>query len=147
MAAKFVSRISGTSAVLERASWSAFRQSQTSTIRPTAANLADFVHFVIPTPFIMDGDNMKSMEAQVRFVTGSGARVTRILVFDGETQRYAQTFDPGLQHQNMRVRDINIQGDPRVTNSLVISLRVVFSGTGPDDFIRFSWAAIHFDNV
>ncbi|KAH8588711.1 hypothetical protein B0O99DRAFT_638420 [Bisporella sp. PMI_857] len=127
---------------LESRSWSALRQGFYTTVRPSNEGTFGWVHFAIPTPVIVDGTRLKAASAMIRFSTGSGAKVTRFHVFDGE-KRIADHNELNLAGNLQFVRR-DVPGDPEVLWGTVISLGVQFSGTGPNDYVQFISAGIDF---
>src|SRR5436190_17855941 len=69
---------------LESRSWSALRQGFYTTVRPSNEGTFGWVHFVIPTPVIVDGIRLKAESAMILFTTGQGAAITDFHVYDGE---------------------------------------------------------------
>lgn len=59
------------------------RQSSGTTVTALSAGQTGFIHFPIPTPFKIDGAQMKSTEATVCFQTSPNAKVTEVKVSDG----------------------------------------------------------------
>ncbi|PVH68304.1 hypothetical protein DL98DRAFT_441462, partial [Cadophora sp. DSE1049] len=94
------------------------------------------VHFLIATPFTINRDNIKASFATVRFQTSSGATVREITVFDGRVER-ARTAT-AITYPEMTNHVLDIEGNPEVDNSIVVSLRVRFTRTSGNNYIRFS---------
>jgi hypothetical protein len=142
----FFSRISGTGVVLENPAWNTQRQAWWTTITPCAGHLNSWFHFPIPSPCSGSDSRIKATQASVRFQTGSGATVRQFLVADGEIVRYnGENLD--LTQPRMSICTRNIPNQPQVSNSLVITLQVEFSGLTPENYIRLSWAEVTFAEV
>jgi len=84
--------------------------------------------------------------AQVRFQTGSGARVRQFLTTDGENV-LLEVVGLNLRHAQLSVAGRDIPNSPQVRNSPVVTLRVQVSETDWNDWIRLGWAAVILDNV
>ena len=138
----FFSRISGTAVVLENPAWNAQRQAWWTTITPSVGHLNSWFHFPIPSP-ASSVVPTRAVRAGVRFQTGSGAVVRQYLVADGEIVRYnGENLD--LTQPRMGVCARDIPNTPHVSNSLVITLQVEFSGLTPENYVRLSWAEVVF---
>lgn len=144
MAIKHAAWTHGVGVVLESPSWTAFRQGFFATVRPSTESNTGWVHFVIPTPVIVDGARLKAGSALLRYTTGSGARITIFRVYDGEKELVDYS---GLNLQgNLQLERRNVTGSPEVLFGTVITLLVQFSGNGPNDYIQFISAGIDFFN-
>ncbi|KAJ9148963.1 hypothetical protein NKR23_g4734 [Pleurostoma richardsiae] len=150
MVARYFSRISGTAVVLENRAWNAQRQAWWTTITPSAGHLNSWFHFPIPSPSSspsssQEGEDggLRATSASVRFQTGSGATVRQYLVADGEIVRF-NGENLSLAQPKMAVCTRDIPGEPQVSNSLVITFQVEFSGITPENYIRLSWAEVSF---
>jgi len=127
---------------LESSSWSALRQGFFTTVRPSNEGTFGWVHFVIPTPVIVDGIRLKAESAMIRFSTGSGAKITNFHVYDGE-KKIAEYNGLSLAGNLQFVREA-VPNNPQVLWGTAISLGVQFSGTGPNDYVQFISAGIDF---
>ncbi|KAH8645876.1 hypothetical protein BGZ60DRAFT_438428 [Tricladium varicosporioides] len=127
---------------LESSSWSALRQGFFTTVRPSNESISGWVHFVIPTPVIVDGTRLKAESAMIRFSTGSGAKITNFHVYDGET-KIANYNGLSLSGNLQFVREA-VPDHHQVLWGTAISLCVQFSGNGPNDYIQFISAGIDF---
>ncbi|KAG0043903.1 hypothetical protein BGZ89_006273, partial [Linnemannia elongata] len=65
---------------LESRSWTALRQGFFTTVTPSTEGTFGWVHFVIPTPVIVDGTRLKAESAMIRFSTGTTAKITNFHV-------------------------------------------------------------------
>jgi len=146
MAIKYISRISGTGVMLEDTTWQVIRRNWGARITPSPGHLNNLVHFVIPTPVMIDGDGMKAIRASVRFRTESGARIADFMVTDGDNT-LLNLVDINLSSSNWTIHTENIPNNPPVSHSLVITLRLQFDGARSDDIIRLSWSGVAFDNI
>ncbi|KAB5586282.1 hypothetical protein GE09DRAFT_58918 [Coniochaeta sp. 2T2.1] len=143
----FFSRISGTAVVLENPAWNAQRQAWWTTITPSVGHLNSWFHFPIPSPSSSSATTatpIRAVRAAVRFQTGSGAVVRQYLVADGEIVRY-NGENLSLAQPRMGVCARDIPNAPQVSNSLVITLQVEFSGLTPENYVRLSWAEVVFE--
>jgi hypothetical protein len=127
---------------LESRSWTALRQGFYTTVTPSNEGTFGWVHFVIPTPVIVDGTRLKAELAMVRFSAGSGAKITNFHVYDGET-RIAEYNGLSLSG-NLQVIKKAVPNNHEVLWGTAISLGVQFTGTGPNDFVQFISAGIDF---
>jgi hypothetical protein len=100
------------------------------------------VHFVIPTPVIIDGTRLQAESAMLRFSTGTTAKITNFHVFDGET-RIAEYNGLSLSGNLQFVRQ-TVPNHHKVLWGTAISVGVQFSGTGPNDYVQFIGAGIDF---
>ncbi|EHL00527.1 hypothetical protein M7I_3615 [Glarea lozoyensis 74030] len=142
MAIKQAAWTHGLGVELEFSSWTAFRQGFFTTVRPSAESKFGWVHFVIPTPVIVDGTRLRAESAMVRFSTGSGAKITNFHVYGGET-KIANYNGLSLSGNLQFVREA-VPNSHRVLWGTAISLGVQFTGAGPNDFIQFISAGIDF---
>jgi hypothetical protein len=127
---------------LESSSWSALRQGFYTTVRPSNEGASGWVHFVIPTPVIVDGTRLKAESALIRFSTGSTAKITNFHVYDGET-KIAEYDGLDLTGSLQLVREA-IPNNPQVLWGTAISIGVQFAGTGVNDYVQFIGAGIDF---
>ncbi|KAH8645879.1 hypothetical protein BGZ60DRAFT_570848 [Tricladium varicosporioides] len=127
---------------LESVSWTALRQGFFTTVRPSNEGIFGWVHFVIPTPVIVDGTRLKAESAMIRFSTGSGAKITNFHVYDGET-KIANYNGLSLSGNLQFVREA-VPDHHQVLWGTAISLGVQFSGNGPNDYVQFIAAGIDF---
>ncbi|KAH8699447.1 hypothetical protein GQ44DRAFT_778982 [Phaeosphaeriaceae sp. PMI808] len=144
MSLKHASWTHGLSVELENGSWTAFRQGFYSTVRPSSESTFGWVHFAIPTPVIVEGNRLHAVKAWIRYATGSGAKITRFHVYDGEKK--IANFDGLNLSGALRNESRDVPGRPSVLWGTGISLGVQFSGNGPNDYIQFISAGIDFDN-
>jgi hypothetical protein len=132
---------------LETPSWSAFRQGFYTTVRPSNESTFGWVHFVIPTPVIVDGERLHAVTAWIRYATGSTAKITNFHVYDGEKKIADYN---GLALGNGGTGIVNesraVPGSPEVLWGTAISLGVQFSGNGPNDYVQFVSGGIDFYN-
>ncbi|KAH8784383.1 hypothetical protein BGZ57DRAFT_925379 [Hyaloscypha finlandica] len=127
---------------LESSSWSALRQGFYTTVRPSNEATFGWVHFVIPTPVILDGTRLKAESAMIRFSTGSTAKITNFHVYDGEV-KIAEYDGLALAGNLQFVREA-VPNNHQVLWGTAISLGVQFSGMGPNDYVQFISAGIDF---
>ncbi|KAG4427663.1 hypothetical protein IFR05_016854 [Cadophora sp. M221] len=127
---------------LESRSWSALRQGFFTTVRPSDEGTFGWVHFVIPTPVIVDGTRLKAESAMIRFSTGSTAKITNFHVYDGEV-KIAEYNGLSLGGNLQFVREA-VPNHHKVLWGTAISLGVQFQGTGPQDYVQFIAAGIDF---
>jgi hypothetical protein len=127
---------------LESSSWSALRQGFYTTVRPSNQGTSGWVHFVIPTPVIVDGTRLKAESAMARFSTGSDAAITNFHVYDGE-KKIAEYNGLSLKGNLQFVRKA-VPGNPQVQWGTAISLGVQFNGTRQDAYVQFISAGIDF---
>ncbi|KAH7307933.1 hypothetical protein BKA65DRAFT_520315 [Rhexocercosporidium sp. MPI-PUGE-AT-0058] len=127
---------------LESRSWSALRQGFFTTVRPSNEGTFGWVHFVIPTPVIVDGTRLKAESAMIRFSTGSTAKITNFHVYDGEV-KIAEYNGLSLAGSLQFVRE-PVPNHHQVLWGTAISLGVQFQGTGPQDYVQFISAGIDF---
>ncbi|KAF9079376.1 hypothetical protein BGX23_004233 [Mortierella sp. AD031] len=127
---------------LESRSWNALRQGFFTTVTPSNEGTFGWVHFVIPTPVIVDGTRLKAESAMIRFSTGTTAKITNFHVFDGET-RIAEYNGLSLSGNLQFVRRA-VPNHHQVLWGTAISVGVQFSGTGPNDYVQFIGAGIDF---
>ncbi|KAF9082269.1 hypothetical protein BGX29_003969, partial [Mortierella sp. GBA35] len=120
---------------LESRSWNALRQGFFTTVTPSNEGTFGWVHFVIPTPVIVDGTRLKAESAMIRFSTGTTAKITNFHVFDGET-RIAEYNGLSLSGNLQFVRRA-VPNHHQVLWGTAISVGVQFSGTGPNDYVQF----------
>lgn len=142
MSIKHAAWTHGLGVELESRSWSALRQGFFTTVRPSNEGTFGWVHFVIPTPVIVDGVRLKAESAMIRFSTGSTAKITNFHVYDGETKIAAYdglSLSGGLQF----VREA-VPNHHQALWGTAISLGVQFSGTGASDYVQFISAGIDF---
>ncbi|KAH0565731.1 hypothetical protein GP486_000873 [Trichoglossum hirsutum] len=130
---------------LETPSWSALRQGFYTTVRPSSGSTFGWVHFVIPTPVIVDGNRLRAVTAWIRYAAGSSAKITNFHVYDGEKK--IAGFDGLALNANAISNDTrSVPGGPAVLWGTAISLGVQFSGNGPNDYVQFVSAGIDFYN-
>ncbi|KAG0362642.1 hypothetical protein BG005_004759 [Podila minutissima] len=127
---------------LETRSWKALRQGFFTTVTPSKEGTFGWVHFVIPTPVIVDDRRLKAESALIRFSTGSAAKITNFHVYDGEKKIAA--YDDLSLAGTMQVIRQAVPNQPQVLWGTTISLGVQFSGTGPNDYVQFISAGIDF---
>ena len=127
---------------LESTSWSALRQGFFTTVTPSNEGTFGWVHFVIPTPVIVDGTRLKAKSAMIRFSTGSDAKITNFHVYDGE-KKIAEYNGLSLAGNLQFVREA-VPDNPQVLWGTAISLGVQFRGTGPNNYVQFIGAGIDF---
>ncbi|KAI9778813.1 MAG: hypothetical protein M1839_007903 [Geoglossum umbratile] len=127
---------------LESPSWTALRQGFYTTVRPSNESTFGWVHFVIPTPVIVDGTRLKAGSSLVRFITGSKAKITNFHVYDGE-KKIVNDNGLNLNGALQTVRR-DVPGDPQVLWGTAISLGVQFDGNSPDAYVSFVSAGIDF---
>jgi len=127
---------------LEDSSWTALRQGFFTTIRPSNRSTLHWVHFVIPTPVILDGNRLRAVTAWIRYTTGSGAVITSFHVYDGET-KIANYNGLSLRGISTSV-NLAVPNSPLVYLGTGISVLVDFSGTGFNDYIQFISGGIDF---
>lgn len=132
----------GLGVVLESRSWNALRQGFFTTVTPSNEGTFGWVHFVIPTPVIVDGTRLKAESAMIRFSTGTTAKITNFHVFDGET-RIAK-YDGLSLSGNLQFVRRAVPDHHQVLWGTAISVGVQFSGTGPNDYVQFIGAGIDF---
>jgi hypothetical protein len=142
MSIKHAAWTHGLGVELESRSWSALRQGFYTTVRPSNESTSGWVHFVIPTPVIVDGTRLKAESAMIRFTTGQGAAITNFHVYDGE-KKIADHNGLNLKGTLQFVRE-RIPNKPQVLWGTAISLGVKFSGTGQEDYIQLISAGIDF---
>jgi hypothetical protein len=142
MSIKQASWTHGLGVELESSSWSALRQGFFTTVRPSNEGTFGWVHFVIPTPVIVDGTRLKAQSAMIRFSTGSTAKITNFHVYDGET-KIAEYNGLALSGNLQFVRQA-VPNNHQVLWGTGISLGVQFSGTGVNDYVQFIGAGIDF---
>lgn len=125
---------------VETPTWSVLRQGFFATVRPDD-KLFGWIHFVIPTPVIADGNRLKAESAVIRFTTGPGAKITNFHVYDGENKIADYN---GLSYTGNAVflRE-SVPNNPQVVWGTAISVGVQFSGNG-GDYVQFIGAGIDF---
>jgi hypothetical protein len=141
MSIKHAAWTHGLGVELETTTWSALRQGFYTTVRPDG-NLSGWVHFVIPTPVIVDGIRLKAESAMIRFTTGAGAKITNFHVYDGE-KKIADHNALNFTGNGVFLRQ-DIPGNPQVLWGTAISVGVQFSATGGGNYIQFIGAGIDF---
>ncbi|KAF2272437.1 uncharacterized protein EI97DRAFT_426358 [Westerdykella ornata] len=149
MAIKYVSRIHAMGIVVRNPTWQTDRFQGLSEVRPRRGDTSpspDTIYFVIPTPAMIDGDNMKAVSAAVRFRTGSSTRVTEFTVTHNSLVIIHKT-GLSLSHSSMAVHDETVPGGVPVQHSVLLEVKVDFTGSGPDDFIELAYAEVSFDNI
>jgi len=142
MSIKQASWTHGLGIELESRSWSALRQGFFTTVRPSNEGTFGWVHFVIPTPVIVDGTRLKAESAMIRFSTGSTAKITNFHVYDGET-KIADYNGLNLAGNLQFIRQA-VPNHHQVLWGTAISLGVQFAGTGVNDYVQFISAGIDF---
>ena len=142
MAIKHAAWTHGLGIELESRSWSALRQGFYTTVRPSNEGGFGWVHFVIPTPVIVDGTRLKAESAMIRFTTGRGAAITNFHVYDGE-KKIADHNGLNLRGALQFVRE-SVPNTPQVLWGTAISLGVQFDGTEQEDYVQFISAGIDF---
>ncbi|KAG0285264.1 hypothetical protein BGZ96_010444 [Linnemannia gamsii] len=132
----------GAGVELETRSWTSLRQGYFTTVTPSTGRTFGWVHFVIPTPVIVDNVRLKADSAMIRFSTGSTAKITNFHVYDGEKKIAAYN---GLSLKGtLQFSRYNVPNNHQVLWGTVISLGVQYSGTGPNDYVQFISAGIDF---
>lgn len=132
----------GAGVELETSSWIYLRQGYFTTVTPSTGDTFGWVHFVIPTPVIVDDVRLKAASAMIRFSTGSTAKITNFHVYDGE-MKIAEYNDLSLGG-TMQFVTYEVPNDYQVLWGTAISLGVQFSGTSADDYVHFISAGIDF---
>ncbi|KAF9346345.1 hypothetical protein BGX34_004024 [Mortierella sp. NVP85] len=127
---------------LESPSWKAVRQGYYTTVTPSHESQSGWVHFVIPTPVIVDGVRLKTDSARVRFSTGAAARITNFHVFDGETK--IRDNNSLSMTGKMQYLIEPLPKDHEVLWGTAICVGVKFDGTGPEAYVQFIAAGIDF---
>jgi hypothetical protein len=141
MSIKQASWTHGLGLELETPTWSALRQGFYTTVRPDT-KLFGWVHFVIPSPVIIDGNRLKAESAIVRFTTGPSAAITNFHVYDGE-KIIAEYNGLSFTGNSVFLREA-IPNNPQVFWGTAISIGVQFSGSGTGDYVQFIGAGIDF---
>ncbi|KAH7196157.1 hypothetical protein DER44DRAFT_751783 [Fusarium oxysporum] len=147
MGIKFISRTPALALVVDQPSWRISRGAASAIVRPSTSAgspVSGTIMLPISTPPVMDGDNMKSVSASVRFRTGSDATVTNFRVHDGEFTIHNEAVN--LSQPTLQDRPLSLP-DQQVRRAIVVSLQVRFSGTPADDFIELVFAEVTFDNI
>ncbi|KAG0280796.1 hypothetical protein BGZ95_008588 [Linnemannia exigua] len=142
MAIKHAAWTHGLGVELETSSWTALRQGYYTTVTPSSEGTFGWVHFVIPTPVIVDDIRLKPQTAMIRFSTGSTAKITNFHVYDGE-MKIAEYNDLSLTG-NLQFIGRAVPNNHQVLWGMAISLGVQFSGTAPTDYVQFISAGIDF---
>lgn len=94
----------------------------------------NWFHFAIPTPIIVNGEQLRAESINLRFKTESkGALVKHIQVFDGES-RIAAFMSVDLSGEDI-VKEFKVPGYPCVEWGLGISIAVVFRKKAPIEFL------------
>ncbi|KAG0086175.1 hypothetical protein BGZ93_007282 [Podila epicladia] len=142
MSIKHAAWTHGVGIELETRSWTALRQGFFSTVTPSYEGSFGWVHFVIPTPVIVDGTRLKAESAMIRFSTGSTAKITNFHVYDGETKIAA--YDGLSLEGNLQFVRQAVPNHHQVLWGTTITLGLQFSGTGPNDYVQLISAGIDF---
>ncbi|KAF9113586.1 hypothetical protein BGX27_001234 [Mortierella sp. AM989] len=142
MSIKHAAWTHGLGVEVETPSWKALRQGFYTTVTPSNGSTFGWVHFVIPTPVIVNDTRLRAGSAMIRFTTGPGARITNFHVYDGE-KKIANYNGLSLAGNLQFVRR-EVPNRPLVLWGTAISLGVRFSGTGPNRFVRFISGGIDF---
>jgi len=134
----------GVAVALEDTTWSALRQGNGATVTARSSNnFTGWVHFVIPTPGVPTGTNVKAGQALVQFATGSQASIVAIDVYDGIDKiggNLVKWTGP------LQLKTQSIPWDKPIAYGTGISLQLNFTGTGPEAWVQFIGAAIEFSD-
>ena len=128
---KFVSWVHGSSMQLEY-------PNRITSVRHTgpfvriegSAGQNTWVHLPVPTPTVVNGNNMHVGAALVSFRTRANARVHEIIVYDGES-RIAEHTGLDLQNDHLDAR-FEVPGNPPAGQGINITLGVYFDQSAPD---------------
>ena len=128
---KFVSWVHGSSMQLEY-------PNRITSVRHTgpfariegSAGQNTWVHLPVPTPTVVNGNNMRVGAALVSFRTRANATVNEVIVYDGE-RRIAEHTGLDLQDDHLDAR-FDVPGNPAAGQGINITLGVSFADSAPD---------------
>ncbi|BBC26490.1 DUF6623 family protein [Pseudanabaena sp. ABRG5-3] len=87
---------------------------------------ANWFHFAIPTPVIVNDDRLRVGSVLLRFRTGSGTFLKAVHVWDGETRILTDdSIDPETS-EDFRMSRFDVPDNPEVRWGVGISLNVEF---------------------
>ena len=95
-----------------------------------AAGQNTWVHLPVPTPTVVDGNNMRVGAALVSFRARANAKVHEVIVYDGD-QRIAEHSGLDLRDDHLDAR-FDVPGNPEAGRGINITLGVSFAASAPD---------------
>jgi len=112
---------------LESRSWAALRQGFYATVTPSNESQAGWVHFVIPSPVVINSVRSKFDSARIKFTTGPAAKITNVHVYDGEIK--IAEFNGLNVTGKLETIAFQLPKDREVLWGTAISVGVHFAGT------------------
>ena len=127
---------------LEDKSWSIDRTGAGGIVYPSNTSLDGWIHFVIPTPVVVNNTRLAAKQAIVRLSTGAKALIRTISVHDGDT--LIANFGVQVSSPNVQTYFYPISSPPQVFYGLQINVEVVFADRSTDAWANFVGGGIDF---
>jgi hypothetical protein len=134
----------GVAVELETSTWKAFRQGFYMTVTPDAPS-GGWLHIPIPTPVILDGARLRAVSALGRLQTGPGAKITNFHVYDGE-KKIASHDGLSVSLPQPELFRYDVPGHPAILYGTLVCIRVNFTGSTADNWVRVIGGGIDFYN-